>query len=66
MRDLIPAPYPANTWRGFLVRVATIALAALLVLGAIDLFEYLHSTHPSPSRDQQTHPSTPLQPQDAP
>ena len=45
MRDLIPSRYPANTWRGFLVRVATIAIAALIVLAAIDLVQYLQDSH---------------------
>jgi hypothetical protein len=45
--------FPTNhTWRGFFLNVATIAVAALLVLGAINLFEYLHDPHPAHSLKQ--------------
>ena len=72
MHDLIPAPYPANTWRGFLTRVATIAVAALIVLGTVDFVEYVrdshapHARHTQPEIDQQTDPFAPLQPKDTP
>lgn len=38
MRDLIPLAQPANSWKGFLLRVLVIAAAASLVLGAAALF----------------------------
>jgi hypothetical protein len=58
MLNLFPKQH---TWRGFLLNVATIAIAALLVLGAINLFEYLHDPHPArPTHSQDSNPSQPL------
>ncbi|MGA7156073.1 MAG: hypothetical protein WBY53_04465 [Acidobacteriaceae bacterium] len=67
MRDLIPSRYPANTWRGFLVRVATVAIAALIVLAAVDLVQYLQDNHlPHPLDNPTTQPTTQPSPQDTP
>jgi hypothetical protein len=41
MMELLPRRAP-QTWRDFLLRVAAIAVAALVVLAAINLFTYLH------------------------
>jgi hypothetical protein len=53
--------HPASSWRGFLLRVATIALAALLVLGVADWLgislDPLHPAPPHPSSD--TEPAAP-------
>jgi hypothetical protein len=65
----IPPPQftAPNTWRGFLIRVATIAVAALIVLGAMDLFEYLHDPHPAPHPAPHPYPeSTPPVHEDVP
>jgi hypothetical protein len=66
VRDLIPSRYPSNTWRGFGVRVATIAIAALVVLGAADLFEYLQTPTPTHSFEPDSHATAPSSPQDTP
>lgn len=61
MRDLIPYRSPSNSWRGFFLRVATIAIAAVIILGIINLFGYLQSPTPAPSL-QPTHPSSETNP----
>ena len=58
MKELIPMRYASNTWKGFALRVATIAIAALVVLGVIDLFEYLHDT-PRPRTTDTRHEQAP-------
>jgi hypothetical protein len=51
---------PPRTLRGFLIRVATIAVAALIVLAAMDIFEYLHDNHPT----RTYHPEPAIAPHD--
>lgn len=61
MIDLLPRQAP-RTWRGFLLRVAAIALAALIVFGAIGLFEQLQDSrtrHPIPSEPRTPANATP-------
>ncbi len=57
MMELLPRRAP-QTWCDFFLRVAAVAIAALVVLGAIDLFESLHSSHaasvPAPQSDRST------------
>jgi hypothetical protein len=59
MMEFLPRQAP-QTWRDFFLRVAAIAVAALVVLGAIDLFESLHSSHatsaPAPHSERSTPP----------
>lgn len=55
--------YPAASWRGFLLRVATIALAALVVLGVADwLGISLDPLHPAPMHPAPSQPATDREP----
>jgi hypothetical protein len=68
MIDLLPRRAP-RTLRDFLLRVAAIAVAALIVLGAIGLFEHFlgpSSTRPVPSPSGTPHPSMSDSPDPAP
>ncbi len=58
MMELLPRKAP-QTWRDFFLRVAAIAVAALVVLGAINLFESLHSSHAAPAPAPHSERSTP-------
>jgi hypothetical protein len=60
MSDFIPFRTPANTWRGFALRVAVIALAALVVLGVAALFGWSFDSLAPTSKPLHTEPSTPI------
>jgi hypothetical protein len=59
MNDLIPFRTPANTWRGFALRVAVIALAALTMLGIASLFGWSFDSF-APTKPLHTEPSNPI------
>ena len=57
--EILPRKAP-QTWREFFLRVAAIAVAALVVLGALALFDSLHSSHAtSATPPTETRRSTP-------
>jgi len=54
--------HPQGSWRGFIVRVAIIALAALIVLGVADWFgislDPMNRATPRPAPQEQHAPSS--------
>jgi hypothetical protein len=59
--------YPSGTWRGFLLRVAMIAVAAGIVLGIADWCDIpldpMHPSRPHPAPyTEHTHPSAAPEP----
>lgn len=56
-------PYQApKTWREFLIRVATIAVAAAIILGAVGLFQYLQDKPRTPQPIHSDAPADQLRP----